>query len=107
MAILERYRAHLPSPDPSINIAEGKTGSGVRVKVYAPPDVSSAQPAVCYFHGEGFVLGRVDRDDALVSRFAQQTGLVFVSVEYRLADIPLGFKTASMPPCGAWTVQPF
>lgn len=74
-----------PFPDPSITISENKTPSGVRLKIYTPADVKPDHPVVLYMHGGGCVLGSVDEDDVSVSHYAADTGLVFVSVEYRLA----------------------
>lgn len=94
-ALFQKYAAEFPVPESSVTLTEHKTPAGVRLKSYTPSDSSSAKPVVCYFHGGGFVVGDVDRDDALVSRFAKDTGLVFVSVEYRLAPenpYPAGFN---------------
>jgi versiconal hemiacetal acetate esterase len=84
-ALFQKYAADFPPADPSVVLAEHKTASGVRLKSYTPPNNSSANPVVCYMHGGGFVVGNVDLDDSLVSRFAKDTNLVFVSVEYGLA----------------------
>lgn len=83
MALLAKYK--IPSAHPSVKTSEEKTNSGIRLKIYTPADVKPDQPVVVYFHGGGFVLGSVDEDDVIVSRHCNDTGLVFVSVEYRLA----------------------
>ena len=93
--LLQKYAAHFPLPDPTVVLAEHKTVSGVRIKTYTPVNATAEMPAVCYFHGGGFVVGEVDRDDPLVTRLAKDTGLVFASVEYRLAPkhvYPAGFN---------------
>lgn len=82
---MAKYAAHFPPPDPEVALAEHKTASGVRIKTYTPSHAQSGKPLVCWIHGGGFVLGAVDLDDPLVTRFAKDTGLVFASVEYRLA----------------------
>lgn len=83
--LVEKYPAHFPPPDPTVKLAEHQTASGVRIKSYTPANARLAGPVGCWFHGGGFIIGSVAVDDALVARLAKDTGLVFVSVEYRLA----------------------
>ncbi|KIX96492.1 uncharacterized protein Z520_07758 [Fonsecaea multimorphosa CBS 102226] len=45
----------------------------------------SVRGVFLHFHGGGFVLGSAKGQDLLLSYMAETTGLVFVSVEYRLA----------------------
>lgn len=93
--LIKKYAAQFPPPDPFVVLREHSTPSKVRIKSYTPSNASPNKPAVCYFHGGGFVVGEVDRDDILVSRLAKDTGLVFASVEYRLAPqnpYPAGFN---------------
>ncbi|EME77263.1 uncharacterized protein MYCFIDRAFT_42424 [Pseudocercospora fijiensis CIRAD86] len=93
LAMVEKYT--FPPADPHVSTSEESSESGVRLKIYSPPNVRAGQPIVCYFHGGGCVLGSVDEDDGLVSRHAKDTGLIFVSVEYRLAPqhpFPAGFN---------------
>lgn len=73
-----------PSPDSSVSISETKTSNGVRVKIYQPPNLQPGRPLVVYIHGGGYALGAADLDDGFVCRHATDTGLLFVSVEYRL-----------------------
>ncbi|PPJ53256.1 hypothetical protein CBER1_11840 [Cercospora berteroae] len=101
--LLEQYRHNLfnvtkkyglPSPDESVSVSNESTPTGVRLKVYTPPNQKLNQSIVCYIHGGGLVLGTVEEDDVLVRRYAKDTGLVFVSVDYRLAPYdpyPVGF----------------
>jgi versiconal hemiacetal acetate esterase len=94
-SLFQKYAANFSPMDQSITLAEHNTSSGVRLKTYTPSSAAPTKPAVCYIHGGGFVVGDVDRDDVLVSRFAKDTGLVFASVEYRLAPqdpYPAGFN---------------
>lgn len=74
-----------PSPDTSVAISETKTPNGVRVKIYEPPDLQPGKPMVVYAHGGGYAMGTADTDDATVCQHAKDSGLVFVSVDYRLA----------------------
>lgn len=93
LKLAEKYQ--FPSADPAVTTKEEKTSSGTRLKIYTPPDVQPDQPVACYFHGGGCVLGGIEEDDALVAKHCKDTGLVFVSVGYRLAPIhpyPAGFQ---------------
>lgn len=53
-------------------------------RVFWPTDRERA-PCCLYFHGGGFVLGSPRSHEGLVRFLAEQTGAVFVSVDYRLA----------------------
>jgi acetyl esterase len=55
----------------------------IPVRIYRP----SAYPApvVVYFHGGGWMTGSIASHDFLVRKLARESGLVFVSVDYRLA----------------------
>ena len=104
--MLEQYKRNLfkiikkygiPQPDSDVKCSERTTSSGVRLKTYRPRNLQHGHPIVCYFHGGGLVLGTVEEDDAIVCRYAKDTGLVFVSVDYRLAPkdpYPAGFGDA-------------
>lgn len=46
---------------------------------------SAAGYAVVYFHGGGMVCGSVALSDRLVSKYVQENGIPFLSVDYRLA----------------------
>lgn len=55
-------------------------------RVYRPnSNQSSAQPALIYFHGGGFVLGDIESYDKMLAQLSSQSQLVVISVEYRLA----------------------
>ena len=55
------------------------------VRVYRPDGADVPAPVVVYFHGGGWVLGSIATHDASCRGFANRTGAVHVSVEYRLA----------------------
>jgi acetyl esterase/lipase len=55
------------------------------VRVFAPPIGDGLRPALLWFHGGGYVIGKAALDDALCVRFAERLGAVVVSVDYRLA----------------------
>lgn len=68
----------------NVNIREMTLG-GVRVFVYEPAGREPATGAIFWIHGGGFILGQADFDHDLCSWFADELGVVVVSVEYRLA----------------------
>jgi acetyl esterase len=56
----------------------------VPVRVYRPGGSDGARPGIIYLHGGGFMLGDLDSSDSNAWGFAQETGAVVVSVDYRL-----------------------
>jgi acetyl esterase len=69
-------------------------GTVLPARLYA-----SAQdlPVALYFHGGGYVVGSLNTHDALCKDLAQQSGVAFVSVDYRLAPehpFPAAFDDA-------------
>ena len=74
-----------PEPLHSVedHLADGPHGP-IPVRVYRPTGGVGA-PLVCYFHGGGFVSGSVDAWDGICRRIAKESGVVVVSVDYRLA----------------------
>lgn len=74
-----------PGPETSVEKTDHKTSNGLRLKSYKPDTFIPNQPLVYYIHGGGFVIGSVDLDDRFCDVLSNDTGSVFVSVEYRLA----------------------
>lgn len=76
-----------PVPDPVERIEDRRVpgpAGDVPVRLYA----SSAEtdlPVIAFFHGGGWVLSSVEGHDALARRIAARTGMLVVSVDYRLA----------------------
>jgi acetyl esterase len=58
--------------------------SGIPVRIYRA-EGADIQPVCVYFHGGGWVLGRLDHYDSLCSQIANQSGWTLISVDYRLA----------------------
>lgn len=56
----------------------------VPVRVYGASH-DTGVPVVAFFHGGGWVLSSVEGHDALARRIAARTGMIVVSVDYRLA----------------------
>ncbi|TDD22988.1 alpha/beta hydrolase [Nonomuraea diastatica] len=73
---------------------------GVPIRIYRADPGDGPLPVVVYFHGGGWVLGSVKRNDALGRDLAIRTGAVVVSVDYRLAP-EHAFPAAADD---AWTV---
>lgn len=70
-------------PDPPEVGVEDTTLAGRPARVYR---ATGAGPgAFLFFHGGGWTLGSLDSHDVPCRRFARETGLVVVSVDYRLA----------------------
>src|SRR5207302_3730804 len=72
----------------SIARVENRTIPGpageIPVRIYTP-EGTAPFPVIVYFHGGGWVVGSIADSDAFCRRFAQGTGSVVVSVDYRLA----------------------
>lgn len=56
----------------------------VPVRVYRPAGPDGPRPGILYMHGGGFMVGDLDSSDAIAWGFAQATGAVAISVDYRL-----------------------
>jgi acetyl esterase/lipase len=69
--------------DPDMGI-EDTEFNGVPVRVYTPHHLKS-DGAVIFIHGGGFVLLSVDAYDGVTREIARKTGMVTISIEYRLA----------------------
>ena len=60
--------------------------NGVPVRIYSDPTQSKEQlnAGFVYVHGGGYVLADVDFCDSYLIRIAKATGVIVVSIEYRL-----------------------
>jgi acetyl esterase len=78
----------LSRPTPDVK-TEDRTAPGAagerRVRVYRPAAAGSAAPGLVWFHGGGFVLGSIESHDGICRGLAADSGVVIVSVDYRLA----------------------
>ncbi|HMJ76299.1 MAG TPA: alpha/beta hydrolase fold domain-containing protein, partial [Iamia sp.] len=66
-------------------VAERPGGLPVPVRCYDPSPGSQHRPALLFVHGGGFVLGDLETEHSRCCELAVDTGMVVVSVGYRLA----------------------
>ncbi|MFI9237176.1 alpha/beta hydrolase [Streptomyces cinnamoneus] len=82
---LARLIASLPAPDTGGMEVEDRTVPGdpdVPVRIYRP---HAAQGAIVWLHGGGFCTGDLDTEHPLAARLADASGVLLISVGYRLA----------------------
>ena len=60
-------------------------GGDIPIRLYRPEGVEAPGPCVVYLHGGAFIKGSLDSGDTVAWGVAEQTRLVVVSVDYRLA----------------------
>lgn len=59
---------------------------GIPARIYTPKtEVNESRASLVFYHGGGFSLGNVDSYDRICIQLAHQSGLVVISIEYRLA----------------------
>ncbi|HEY5153302.1 MAG TPA: alpha/beta hydrolase [Acidimicrobiales bacterium] len=79
-----------PLPTPSGVVVESRTiatdaGDQLRVVTYERPDRAHPGGALLWIHGGGMVLGTPEQGHPLCGRWADELGILVVSVDYRLA----------------------
>lgn len=67
------------------DVEEMWNGEAVRLRIYRPSLQSSAQGALVYFHGGGWVLGSLDSHDHICRVLADKADVVVIAVDYPLA----------------------
>ena len=81
----------------------GRDGNEISLRVIAPDVVRGVY---LHFHGGGWVLGASDLQDPMLERIADNTGLVVVSVEYRLApEHPYPAGPDDCESAAAWLIK--
>lgn len=85
--ILAAAGAALPTPaDVTVTDHQVPTGDGTQITVrWYAKDGAAAGPAVVFFHGGGYIFGHIDQFDGPVARYVSESGVPFLSVEYRRA----------------------
>ena len=66
-------------------IIPGPDGTDLPIRVYWPTISDEPRPVVVFFHGGGWAMGGIDTHDGQVREMVNRTGMVYVSVDYRLA----------------------
>lgn len=82
---LVRLLTRLAPTDSRLNAAVVTVDANVSVRVFRPPAPRNPAPALLWIHGGGMVIGTAATDDRICRGFADDLGIVVVSVEYRLA----------------------
>jgi acetyl esterase/lipase len=72
---IEVRTEHVTAPD----------GASIRALVYQRPGRTSPSGALLWIHGGGLIMGTPEVGNDVCSRFADELGIVVVSVDYRLA----------------------
>lgn len=76
-----------PRPDDVVvedHVGEFK-GRSIRLRLYKPRGAAGPLPVMLYFHGGGFVIGNIDTHDRYVCELTRQSGVAYLSVDYRLS----------------------
>ena len=63
----------------------GPQGGEIPIRIYRPERAETPGPCVVYLHGGVFVKGSLDSGDTVAWGVAEESGVVVVSVDYRLA----------------------
>lgn len=62
-----------------------QTIAGMRAAQWVPKQLREPQKIVLYLHGGGYSCGSIDSYASLIARFAKETGIVCLGIDYRLA----------------------
>jgi acetyl esterase/lipase len=63
----------------------GDSNLSVKLRIYQPEGIAQPVPALLWMHGGGFIVGNSKMEDAYLTKFVKELGIVVVSVDYRLA----------------------
>jgi acetyl esterase len=80
-----------------VHAVEDTDAEGVPIRIYRPVDTDEPSMAVVFFHGGGWVTGSIESHDGIARALAKRSGVVVVSVDYRLAPehpFPAGLTDA-------------
>ena len=76
----------LAGPGPEMASVDDRELAGVPVRIFRPHATpSSNAPAMMWIHGGGWTIGSLDTDDSRCRTMADRSGVVVISVDYRLA----------------------
>jgi len=68
-----------------VHAVEDTDADGVPIRIYRPVETDEPSMALVLFHGGGWVTGSIETHDGPARAIAKRTGIVVVSVGYRLA----------------------
>lgn len=85
LAALRVTPARPVDEDDPVTAREERTEGGVPLRIYRAAGTASSAPVVLFMHGGGWVLGDLDMHDHVCRRLARGTGIIVVSIDYRLA----------------------
>ncbi|KAG9247155.1 arylacetamide deacetylase [Calycina marina] len=74
-----------PAGDSSVKTEDKEIATGLKIRIYTPPNYAGNKPAVLFYHGGGWAMGDLDGEDYETREVCRDTGLVIISVAYRLA----------------------
>lgn len=103
-ALVKKYE--FPAPDSSVSIQNRDITEGLKVRVYVPPKYAGNTPVGLFIHGGGWAMGDLDSDDGNCRAISKGSGVVLVSVDYRLS--PAHSSPAALDDCVIafkWTLQ--
>ena len=60
-------------------------GGDIPIRIYRPEGADTPSPCIVYLHGGAFIKGSLDSADTVAWSVADETGVLVVSVDYRLA----------------------
>jgi versiconal hemiacetal acetate esterase len=74
-----------PTPEPSVKTSDIEISPGLKVRTYTPEGYAGNKPVCVFFHGGGWSMGDLEGEDPQLRTASKDTGVVIVSVDYRLA----------------------
>lgn len=76
-------------PEDTVNVIEKHIpgpADDIRIRIYQPlPLPDSPLPVMIYYHGGGMMVGSIELYDTICQRLCKQSGIIIVSVDYRLS----------------------
>ena len=84
-----RERRSATQPEPRavaevLNLTANGPHGDIALRLYRPVDAARPAPTLVYYHGGGWTMGDLDTHDVLCRQLADESGVVVVSVDYRM-----------------------
>jgi len=74
-----------PAPDLTVKTEDKEISPGLTVRIYTPPNYAGDKPVCVFMHGGGWAMGDLEAEDGDIRAISKASGVVIVSVGYRLA----------------------